>query len=497
MASREGVSHGRVIVDCELSLRQYLNLDKVVPAMVDMKLMNKKVGKALMKKNDMGLFIDLLKQLPLEQFGVFLTVVRSIEEDSETKERPLMKILSSSLKNMKLKDGSSVQKVFSEFTKAADTQISSRLPSSTSISSTTNLDESLVQSTTVQSSLSEATTNANAMVNGSESLVTEQPSDADSEQAAAALERRLPFPSGFMSGCRSRSFTREGGMFYSPEHGVTVIIPNAAAPSSVDKFMLGVYIYMKGPFSLPENAQLCSPIVWFHLQPKFTCEAPVTVKIPHSAIIAMQPRCCGPSMLLTGVEDDSLSVVTVEEGTDEGAMQYALTRRLNADFSDGYHAIFTVKHFSPHGVVKCRQQQSPVRNRLGSNESSGIKKRTHSNSSTVKHLPCNAQMTTKDLHKSGSLEDEKDELYKVTQGERRKESEVNAQGGMNFCIARCMPIDRSTGDWTVDFLISHWHPTGIQVSLPVIIETLIKDIASFQREFTIQIMCSPQFSPLH
>ena len=256
-------------------------------------------------------------------------------------------------------------------------------------------------------------------------------------------------------------------MLYSPEHGVTVIIPEGAIPASVDRFVLGVYVYMRGPFTLPENAQLCSPIVWFHHQPRFKFEADVTIKIPHCAIVAaVQPKSCSTGASASLIEeDDSLQVVTVEEGMDEGAAtQYALTRRLPADFSDGYHAVFVVRHFSPHTVVKCgsSQQQSPTRKRLGSNESSGIRKRTYSNSSTVaSNLPCKGQTTTKDLQKSGSLEDD---LYSMKQAKSRKEGGAKARDGMKFCIARCMPVDRSTGNWDVNFLISHWNPTGIMVS---------------------------------
>ena len=462
-----------------------MSLEKIVPAMIEKKLLNRKAGKVLLKQNDMGLFIDtVLKKLTLEQFGGFLTVIRTIEEESssETRERPLMKSLSSQLKNMKLKaDQASVQEIFSNFITAADEEdlkISSQLPS-TSTSSTTNLDESstnVIQSMTAQSSLASATpANTSSVVNGNESAVSKQPSDSRSIDgseapklhAAVTLERRRPFPCGYLSGCKSRSFTREGGMLYSPEHGVTVIIPEDAVPASVGSFVLGLYVYMKGPFSLPENTQLCSPIVWFHHQPRFRFEADVTIKIPHCAIVAVQqPQCCNPSVPPTSAEVDSLRVVTIEEGMDDATYtQFALTRHLNADFSDGYHAVFAVRHFSPHTVVKDQEQKSPVRKRLGSNESSGIKKRTYSNSSTIVSCLPSKQATAKDLQKSGSLQDEEGELYLVKQGKSVKENGVDIHDGMKFCIARCMPIERSARTWDVNFLISHWHPTGIQVSL--------------------------------
>lgn len=491
MASRElGTSHGRVIVDCELSLREHLSLGKIVPAMIKKKLLNKRAGKWHLANNDMGLFIDtVLKKSTPEQFGGFLTIIREMEEEpsSEMNYRPLMKVLSLQLKNMKPKQAS-LQKIISDFIEAAD-EVSSQQPSTSTTSATTSLDGSstnVIQSTTTQSSLALAATasSTSSIVEGCKTLaVTNRASDTDSRsvddsgapesQAAVALKGRcpFPFPRGYLSGCKSRSFTKAGGMLYSPEHGVTVIIPEGAMPASVDRFVLGVYVYMRGPFSLPENAQLCSPIVWFHHQPKFKFEADVTIKIPHYAIVAaVQPKSCSTGASATLIEeDDSLRVVTVEEGMNEGAttQYYALTRRLPADFSDGYHAVFVVRHFSPHSVVKCgsSKQQSPTRKRLGSNESSGIRKRTYSNSSTVaSNLPCKGQTTTKDLQKSGSLEDD---LYSMNskQAKSRKEGGAKARDGMKFCIARCMPVDRSTGNWDVNFLISHWHPSGINVSL--------------------------------
>lgn len=260
-------------------------------------------------------------------------------------------------------------------------------------------------------------------------------------------ESKCPYPNGFLSGCKSQSFTREGGMLYSPEHGVTIIIPEGAVPASVEKFMLGLYVYMKGPFSIPENTQLCSPIVWFHHHPRFRFEADVTVKIPHCAIVAVQPKSCGASASL--IKDDSLSVVTIEEGMAEGATQYALTKCLPADFSDGYHAVFAVRHFCPHGVIK-RRKKKRRRSKKG--------KPSNSASSTVSQLPCKRQTTTRNVQRSVSLQDEEGELYQM------KPDGDNTQGDMKFCIARCMPRDRSTREWTVDFLISHWNPTETGVS---------------------------------
>lgn len=93
MASLGGgrVSHTWVLDNCKHSVKHYINLDEVIPAMVDNKiLLDKKTGRALLRTKNKALFADLLDQLTLEQFGKFLTVIRSIEE--KTKERPLMKI---------------------------------------------------------------------------------------------------------------------------------------------------------------------------------------------------------------------------------------------------------------------------------------------------------------------------------------------------------------------------------------------------------------------
>lgn len=425
MAISAGVRHGRVIVDCELAIREHLDLEKVVPAMIDKKLFPKKVGKAFLKKKDesgtKALFVDCLKKLTLEQFGEFLTIVRSVEEERDS-ERSIMKLLSSSLKMMKLQPGSNVQRVVSDFIAAADK---------------------------METSTQDHTCTAVA--------------------AATSATSRVPFPHGFQSGCRTRSFTREGGMLYSPEHGVMVIIPPAAAPSSVEKFVLGVYVYLSGPFSLPKNVRPCSPVVWFHLHPRFTFEADVTVKIPHCAAISQQLWTGEPSTASSEAEG-SLYVLTVEEEEENEESHYDLSRCIEADFSDGYHAVFAVRHFSPHTVVESQPRcKSPLRNRLGSSESAGVKKKksTQDSSSTANRLPSKS-VTTKDLKKTGSLQDEEDELYQVTQGRSNSEERRVKQVDLKFCMARCMPMERSSGSWTVDFIISHFHPTGVHVSLATV-----------------------------
>ena len=483
---KAGVSHGRVIIDCELSLKN-LHLEKVVPAMIEKKIILKDFGEALLKKNDMGTFVDCLKQLPLEQFGEFLKVVRAIEEE-EDKERSLMKVLSSSLKNMKLKPGSNAEKVISDFIKAADTIPKSTQQPSLRLGSLTSTDESvttvLPQSTMAQFppppvSILEPNVEAscsNTTVDDVNKIqpTTDGSSDSASVAVFSAVASKLPFPQGYMKGSRIRSFTREGGMLYSPEHGVTVIIPEAAVPSSVEKFFLGIYVYLNGPFSIPQDALPCSPVVWFYLKPKFTFESDVVVKMPHCAVLTAHQRqeLADDSTTLPTAEE-FLSVVTVEETADESIPCFSLTRQLDADFSDGYHAVFAVRHFSPHKVVKfkCQKKQwSTPRNRLGSNESSGVRKRVQSNqNSTANCLPgkCPTKTTTKELQKSGSLQDDEEELYTVTQRDQKKETSTRSakQIDQKFFIARCMPKDRSTDSWRVDFLISHFHSTGIYVSL--------------------------------
>ena len=442
MASSEGISHGRVIIDCELGMRQHLSLEKVVPPMVEKKLFPGKFGKRLIKKGDMGLFIDCLKQLTLEQFGVFLTVVRSIEEEKD-EDRKMMKLLSLSLKNMKLTPGTNIQALISDFIKAANTLQTSTQQPCMSVNSMTDITQ-----------CTETSPKINETVNVHPTHVRDSDC-ADNSSVVAVTSARLPFPCGYLGGCRTRSFTKEGGMLYSPEHGITVIIPKDGTPSSVERFSLGVYVYQNGPFRLPPNVRPCSPLVWFHLHPKFTFEADVTVKIPHSVtMIQIRQSTCGPST------EESLFVLTIEEGQDDVASQLDLTRCLDADFSDGYHAVFSTRHFSPHRVAeRCENKHlSPTRNRLGSGGSSGVKKRAHENIPIANRFPGNCRTTTKDLQKSDSLQDENRELYELTQGEIKKVKQ-------KFYIARCMPVDRSSkSQWTVDFLISHFHPTGIHVS---------------------------------
>ena len=470
MAISSGIRHGRVIVDCELALRDHLDLEKVVPAMVDKKILSRKTAKGFLKKlkdesskaETNALFVDFLKTLTLEKFGVFLTLVRSAEEEKE--ERPMMRLLSSNLKKMKLQEGSDIQKVVTDFVKAAD-----EMPTSTQVhtSHTTKIEGSSSPQTNITEVHSSQTGSATSEI---EAAKVDTTSDASGIQSCSSIAAatcdtrspRLPFPRGFQNGCITRSFTREGGMLYSPVHGVSVVIPPKAVPSTVEIFVLGIYVYLGGPFIWPKDVRPCSPVVWFHLHPRFTFEADVTVKIPHCAAILPKLRESSAASL------GPLFVLTVEEGQEEDAQShYDLTRCIEADFSDGYHAVFTVRHFSPHTVVENRQRcKSPPRNRLGSSESSGVKKRTQDNVPTTANRLPSKLVTTKDLQKSGSLQDEEDELYLQSRGRLDSEDRRERQVDLKFYIARCMPVDcsRARGSWTVDFIISHFHPTGVRVS---------------------------------
>lgn len=72
--------------------------------------------------------------------------------------------------------------------------------------------------------------------------------------------------------------------YYSPEHGVTVLIHKDTVPDYIDTIAVKMYAYLYGPFKIPEEYEICSAILVIQMYPKFKFLKPVTMKIPHSVL---------------------------------------------------------------------------------------------------------------------------------------------------------------------------------------------------------------------
>ena len=357
-------------VSSERHLKNFMatNLKKVASVMIERKVTNKKVAKYCIKTDDSELLLaDMKENMTLDDFLGFLEILTEFGScegyDGET--RILMRLMKGSLEAMEPEPNSEHAAVISRFISVA-------------------FDRSL--SPTVKSQ--PPTTAEVATLSETET----KESISDPKQLTLAISTQqttIPSepPPGQFRDSTSHCFTREGGVLYSPLHGVTVTIPPNAIPGGVDTFNLSMHFYLGHPFTVEENVDLCSVVVWFHLHPHLEFLEDVTVEIPHAA----------------NSHDISLCVLTW--GEDKQGPPYKLDTEVPADFSDGYHAVFNVKHFCPHGV--------------------GRKSRKKGKGAVSK----------------------------------AKKSMIQASG-MRYSIVCCMPSDQSGAQWEVKFAATYGHPTG-------------------------------------
>ena len=351
------------------SFRRYMiaggNLKKVVPPMIEKKVISEEVGKLSKKTNDADLLLaDMKHNMTLSDFIGYLEILIEFgsHEEYNGETRRLMRLMQGSLATIKSGENSEHDAVIKRFiTVAFDsdpteqtllegsqledrtyTQITST--SSQSIRTKEEHEQDIVTElgatpieTTTESAVTDSTTNAQdlkaTLAETAESLVSSSYSPSHTSYTGHRAPNRPRAPPGQLGDAVSHYFTSEGGVLYSPIHGVTVTIPPNAIPRDVGKF-LSMHFYLGYPFTVEEDVNLCSVVVWFHLHPHLEFLEDVTVKIPHAA----------------NPHDVSLCVLTW--GEDKQGPSYKLDTEVPADFSDGYHAVFKVKHFSPYVVAK-------------------------------------------------------------------------------------------------------------------------------------------------
>ncbi len=201
-----------------------------------------------------------------------------------------------------------------------------------------------------------------------------------------------------------------------------------------------MHFYLLHPFTLEDNVELCSVIVWFYQSPQFHFLKDVTVKIPHAAAIV----------------DNSLCVLTW--GQDK---QLKLNTEVPADF-DGYHAVFKVKHFCPKVAVKKKEPPriSTIRNTSSNfNSMQSIEEGMASRSNSAEGGPSSRGLVHQEAMDCDSPAAAP--AAGVSQDSMGEEEEVS---DMKYSIVCGMPRDRSQGNWSVLFAASYGTPTWGWVS---------------------------------
>ncbi len=321
----QGISHERVLFDSGDSFKRYMHnhIETLIQKMTTNNIISKNLVKRIKgehKSIRLDLLLGIMKEMSLEKFIAYLKLLLAMSEEQERDAKhgaekslhvkailqddtkQLMRIMKGSLEAMKPTPGSELQAVVAEFV------------------------DFVSQDCSIQS----------------QSAVDLQPIDLPHN-----LPQHLRPPEGQLGNAEFGVFTKnEGGTLYSALHGVSVTIPPNAIPEAFSPFSLSMHFYLQQPFTLMDDADPCSVIVWLHQNPHFHFLEEVTVKIPHSAIV-----------------DNSLCVLTW--GKDK---QLNLNTEVPVDFSDGYHAVIKVKHFCPKVAAKKRK-----RKQTGSKDSKKMK----------------------------------------------------------------------------------------------------------------------------
>ena len=447
MASRAKLSFCDVLVRCDSSFRQLFDMtllpqlaaNKIVP-----KGLEKKIG-VLGPARAPEILMSGLKRTTRENFIQLLRILE-VHARQDMKTRKLMGIMSSHVQDMIIPggEGSEAAAIVRRFLDMAETY-------NTKQSRTAETEE------------------------GKGGVTTE----TNTEQGGAVCfaSSSLP-PSGYMEGCVSDYFGQEGGVLYSPIHGIRVEMPPNSLPQHVTRCFLGIYVYPRGPFILPDGVESCSPVVWAILHPQFTFKKDVTLTIPHSALLSM---------------DSELSVYRMAADVeDKRSPPYQLSEKVPGSECDWYHAVVKVRHFSPHRVGA----EEKSKNEGGTGSDKYLRNQVQQ--PIFKHPPKHG--VGKYLRqKSGSLEKSisvSDELAVVTSSRLSQSPQhssppcshkapnpslatstnvgegltpfVSTQseyGSINnsYCIARCMPKDRSCTPWEAKFYVTHDHPTALWV----------------------------------
>ena len=339
------LSHRSLVCNYQDSIRKNVKLEQVVRQLVKRKAIQKHVGKAIAKGNDWDLFIAVLRDTTENVFLAFLEILESTAENVEA-HRKLLQLLGS--------EGGLGQYRMKLPTTAAAATVARVAEKAKLIRQDCELGESKPLDELASDCVSETELLQPAVQQSPQGEL------ADYEPCAPVPPIATPSvnPRLFVGPIESEIFTRRGGVFYSPVHGITVSIPEKAIPSHVSTFKLEVGVCLRGPFDFRpwENLEICSPVVSLSCEPSFRFVSDVNVEIPHCVIIEGESDC------------DDLFVLRASDS--ECSPYWNFHEVLESELSD-YYVMVKVQHFSKvtlvsksrkrKGKMKIRKKQSKAK----------------------------------------------------------------------------------------------------------------------------------------
>ena len=345
-------------------LAKNLILDKVVPLAVKRGILKPKLGERL-QKSDTSFFLAVLEKKSVQVFVEFLQCLA--ETFPSCKEhQSLVKAMSSDLLRVSnappellsivedIVAAAEAGEVVTPSENAQQTALEEietgittsliqppNLPSSGETNRPPEVLEHPDQTETVDDdSLSKSKTLVPLAGDFERLSLASESSDHKQDTAAGVLKKISTFssPGGFIEPWVSKSFGREGGVFYCSSHGLEIDIPpGAILPSESDgQYKIFMHAYIKGPFHIPANIDIDPLTAVFLLNvypPQQKFQKHIKLRMPHCAIV-----------------DDNSEFVALRASRpcDSTSDSYEFSEVLEADcLEDGYQLEVSVDHFSP------------------------------------------------------------------------------------------------------------------------------------------------------
>ena len=493
------ISHNRALLDWEQeAIPTLLKLEKVMPGLLQRKVVSKKIGKRIVEQNDFLTLLGILKAKPIEVFVDFLQALADTFPECET-HRELVLKMRDSLERIYFSPGSEAHRAAIQevITRAAveDRPTQSEVQSSVTeeLPTTGEPDLTKVADSGIVSKDDEDTL--------TEESASQQPADfqthahahhVSSTSSSSVAQPTSPDPtSGYIDPCRSWQFTREGmvqegGLFHCPAHGIIGCIPATAVPPGIDEFEVRMKVFMWGDFKFPDFVEPCTAVLEFSLVPSFEFIEDVTIQIPHCAAV--------------DGEVDSETFCLLKISKRHGPVPEVLEARC----SNRYHVIAKLRHFCKLvggcKIPLVRQRRWSRSNSTGISKKDSprstrdcLKKIRHGSTSRDLARPCSVTSRQSSPSLTGSSESSWEdqgtspspipqtvpqspisschlagpEAFDIDRNtlllNQRSSSEDAIFGSCNLYIVQCMR-HRCTGGWETNFLLSCALPTGMLVS---------------------------------
>ena len=274
-SSEERISISMVIVQCEDTLKTHVDVTKVADTMLKSEKADKILGKTTrkrldksMKKPDVKLFLAILKCLKLPEFALLL---ESLEQIGDENHLTALTTIATHIPNLALptspQDDAAKTMLHDEAAKRVK-QIHSVYFKPTKHRDVPEQVFTMVESLTISD-------------DSSQSLgTTIPPSTEQTEIEFATVSHSLTGDDSI-----SVNIGKDGGLLYSPVHGVTVSVPATAVPHNIHTFELTMSASLTSTIPIGPDYIPCSAIVSLTTNPKVGKFLDhITVSIPHCGV---------------------------------------------------------------------------------------------------------------------------------------------------------------------------------------------------------------------